>query len=127
MEVVERLVSIASRDEGLFKTLLEDFKSLGARVASIVSSYYIAPSALEELLAMASIASKVSAFKEVKASRRGESLIDISIIGSWKTLEVSKLVEAFIRGAFETLGYNVKDVYVGVGSLKVTVEAPKKA
>ncbi len=123
IDVVEKLVLMASRDQGVFDTLLRDFNQLGARVASAVISYYGAPANIEELLKTLAIASKLSAFKEVRSVRRGEEL-DVSIIGSWKTFETSRLIEAFVRGAFETLGYTVKEAYVGVGSLKVTV-APK--
>jgi hypothetical protein len=123
IDVVEKLVLMASRDSGVFDTLLRDFNQLGARVASVAISYYGAPANIEELLKTLTIASKLSAFKEVRAVRRGEEL-EVSIIGSWKTFETSRLIEAFVRGAFETLGYTVKEAYVGVGSLKVTV-APK--
>jgi len=123
IDVVEKLVLMASRDSGVFDTLLRDFNQLGARVASAAISYYGAPANVEELLKTLAIASKLSAFKEVRAVRRGEEL-EVSIIGSWKTFETSRLIEAFVRGAFETLGYTVKEAYVGVGSLKVTV-APK--
>jgi hypothetical protein len=123
IDVVEKLVLMASRDSGVFDTLLRDFNQLGARVASAAISYYGAPANIEELLKTLTIASKLSAFKEVRAVRRGEEL-EVSIIGSWKTFETSRLIEAFVRGAFETLGYTVKEAYVGVGSLKVTV-APK--
>jgi hypothetical protein len=120
IDVVEKLVLMASRDSGVFDTLLRDFNQLGARVASAAISYYGAPANIEELLKTLTIASKLSAFKEVRAVRRGEEL-EVSIIGSWKTFETSRLIEAFVRGAFETLGYTVKEAYVGVGSLKVTV------
>ncbi len=123
IDVVEKLVLMASRDSGVFDTLLRDFNQLGARVASAVISYYGAPANIEELLKTLTISSKLSAFKEVRTVRRGEEL-EVSIIGSWKTFETSRLIEAFVRGAFETLGYTVKEAYVGVGSLKVTV-APK--
>lgn len=122
IEVVEKLVVIASRDAVLFNDLMQDFRSIGARVASIIVSYYGVPSKVEELLTMISVASKVSAFKEVKTTRRDDGLLEISIIGSWKTLETSRLIEAFIEGAFETLGHRVVDTYVGVGSLRVVVE-----
>jgi hypothetical protein len=123
IDVVEKLVSMTSRDLGVFDTLLRDFNQLGARVASAVISYYGAPANVEELLKTLTVVSKLSAFKEVKAVRRGEEL-EVSIIGSWKTLETSRLIEAFVRGAFETLGFTIKETYVGVGSLRVTV-APK--
>jgi hypothetical protein len=120
IDVVEKLVSMTSRDLGVFDTLLRDFNQLGARVASAVISYYGAPANVEELLKTLTVASKLSAFKEVKAVRRGEEL-EVSIIGSWKTLETSRLIEAFVRGAFETLGFTIKETYAGVGSLRVTV------
>jgi hypothetical protein len=123
MDVVEKLIVIASRDAGTLNSLIEDFRQLGARIASTIISYYGTPSNVEELLKTLTVISKISAFKEVKTTRR-DATLEISIIGSWKTEETSKLIEAFVKGAFETLGYNIKETYVGVGSLKVMV-APR--
>ncbi len=123
MDVVEKLIVIASRDAGTLDSLIEDFRQLGARIASTIISYYGTPSNVEELLKTLTVISKISAFKEVKTTRR-DAILEISIIGSWKTEETSKLIEAFVKGAFETLGYDVKETYVGVGSFKVMV-APR--
>ncbi len=120
IDVVEKLITIASRDAGILNSLIEDFKQLGARIASATISYYGAPAHIEEILKTLTVISKLSAFKEVKTTRRDEAL-EISIIGSWKTEVTSKLIEAFVKGAFETLGYEVKETYVGVGSLKVLI------
>ena len=120
MDVVEKLVAIASSDAETLDSLIRDFKQLGARTASATISYYGAPADVEEILKTLTVISKLSAFKEVKTARRDEAL-EISIIGSWKTEVTSKLIKAFMMGAFEILGYDIKEAYVGVGSLKVLV------
>lgn len=123
MDVIEKLVNVASRDEVVFRGLIEEFESLGSRVASIAVSYYGAPSDVEKLLEMISVVSKVSAFKEVKTVRKN-GLLEVSVIGSWRSREISVLIEAFIRGVFRTLGFKIRDVYIGVGSLRFDVELP---
>jgi len=122
IDIIEKLILIAAKDMKTLDTLVEDFKQLGARVASVTLSYYGTPSSVEGLLKTLSPVSKLSAFKEIKAIKKDKAL-EISIIGSWKTRETSNLIGAFIRGVFETLGYKVKETHIGVGSLKVIIES----